>query len=258
MKLSISVQRISVALTVPLLGACSLVNSKVDCAEQEPYHAAREVGPLMVAEGQTAPRQRLDRRIPDIRRSGQEEIGRCLELPPNVLSNESRLAIADAGAPAQDARTGSNRIEPWPELASGSWVSIDPLGGADLRAQLQPGLPAWRIHDLLQGWAGAWSRQEVDPYFAFYAGSFLPEDGQSWSQWRNDRMALVVGQSEVDVSVYGAEAQIVGTDAVAVRFTERYLADGSASVSRKEMVLVREGDVWSINRERRAGSPDSP
>lgn len=242
----------------PLLGACSLLNREVDCSEREPYHVAREVGPLMVPEGQTAPRQRPDRRIPDIKSTDEAEFGRCLELPPSVLSNESRLAIAEAGVPVERQAAGRSRVEPWPQLATSGWVSIDPLDGADLRKPLQPGLPAWRIHDLLQDWAAAWTRQEVDPYFAFYAGSFVPENGQNWSQWRNDRLALVVGQPEVDVSVYGAEALVVGTDALAVRFTERYRAASTASVARKEMILVREGDVWSIKRERQVESPPAP
>lgn len=243
------------ALVLPLLGGCQLLNSELDCAEPEPYHYAREAAPLSVADNQVTPPQRADRRIPEIKPPANAEIGRCLKLPPNVLSNESKLALADSGVKTGREKSGSNQVLPWPELTSGRWINIDPLAGANLEVQLQPGLPAWRIHDLLQNWADAWSRQEVDPYFAFYAGTFLPENGQNWSQWRNDRLAQVVGVEGVDVSVYGTEAQVLGADRVAVRFTERYRAAENASVTRKEMILVREGDVWSIKRERGAGQP---
>lgn len=234
---------------LPLLSGCGLVSSSIDCNEQQPYFIAQEVGPLQVPEGMSAPQQRLDKRIPEIRPEAGTAIGRCLEKPPLVLSNETVLALGE-NRKAANARGATASIRPWPELAEDGWSSIDPLEGADLRSQLQPGLPAWRIHDLLNGWAQAWSDQESDPYFAYYAGSFMPEEGQSWSEWRNRRLARVVGEANVDVSIYGASAQVVGTDTVAVRFTERYQSDSGASVSRKEMILVREGDVWSIKRER--------
>ncbi len=236
-------------LGLPLLGGCGLVSSAIDCDEQQPYYLAREVAPLQVPEGMSAPQQRPDRRIPEIRSEAGTVMGRCLEKPPQVLSNETVMAM---GKNRKTTRAGSatGSIRPWPELAEDGWRSIDPLEGADLRAQLQPGLPAWRIHDLLNGWAQAWSDQEGDPYFAYYAGSFIPEDGQSWSEWRNQRLARVVGEANVDVSIYGTSAQVAGTDTLAVRFTERYQSDSGTRVNRKEMILIREGDVWSIKRER--------
>lgn len=239
----------ALVITIPLTAGCQLLGENIDCAETEPYHFAQEVGPLKAPEGLDVPNQRADRRVPEVGAAEGKAIGKCLERPPTVLSNESQIALREAGLRAK--KSGDNEaIRPWPELGDASWTSIDALAGADLQAPLQPGLPAWRIHDLLNDWAGAWSDQASDAYFAFYAGSFLAEDGQSWSEWRNDRLARIIGEANVDVSVYGSEAQVVGTDTIAVRFTERYMADSGTSVTRKQMLLVREGDVWSIKRER--------
>lgn len=239
------------ALTImlPILAGCQLIGDKNDCEGTEPYHFAQEAAPLKAPDGLTLPDQRADRRIPAVGAAAGKAVGKCLERPPVVLSNESQIALKEAGVRA--GKAGETAVvRPWPELAEDRWTNIDVLAGADLQAPLQPGLPAWRIHDLLQAWGGAWSEQESDAYFAFYAGSFLPGDGLTWAEWRNQRLARVIGEANVDVSVYGTEAQVVGTDSVAVRFTERYRADSGTVVTRKQMMLIREGDVWSIKRER--------
>jgi len=238
-----------VAITVPALAGCQLIRDDIDCAATEPYHFAQEVGPLNAPEGTSLPNQRADRRVPAVSDAASKSIGKCLERPPVVLSNESQLALKEAGLKAK-ASGDSQAVQPWPALTEDRWASIDPLDGANLQTPLQPGLPAWRIHDLLQDWATAWSEQESDAYFAFYAGSFSAEDGMSWASWRNQRLGRIIGEANVDVSVYGAAAQVVGQDRVAVRFTERYRADSGTAVTRKEMLLIREGDVWSIKRER--------
>lgn len=239
----------ALAILIPMASGCQLIRDNVDCEATEPYHFAQEVAPLSAPEGLTLPTQRADRRVPESGASAGKMVGKCLARPPVVLSNESQLALKEAGLKARKA--GENvAVRPWPVLADDRWTSIDALEGADLGVPLQPGLPAWRIHDLLQAWARAWSEQESDAYFAFYAGSFLAEDGMSWADWRNERLGKIIGEANVDVSVYGAQAQVVGTDSVAVRFTERYLADSGTTVTRKEMLLIREGDVWSIRRER--------
>lgn len=249
MKLAKSRVLLALVTTAPFAGGCLLIGDNEDCEAVDPYHTAREAAPLTVPAGMTAPDQRADRRVPEVGAAAGTEIGRCLSRPPVVLSNESQLALKEAGLRAQKGGE-QQAIKAWPELADDKWVSIDALEGADLQRPLQPGLPAWRIADLLQDWAAAWSKQESDAYFAFYAGSFAADDGKSWAQWRNERLGRVVGEANVDVSVYGAEAQVVGTDSVAVRFTERYRASSGTAVTRKEMLLIREGDVWSIRRER--------
>lgn len=239
----------ALVILIPMTSGCLLVRDNVDCEATEPYHFAQEVAPLSAPEGLALPSQRPERRVPDTGAAAGKVVGKCLSRPPSVLSNESQIALKDAGLKARKA--GDNQaVRPWPALADDRWTSIDALDGADLKAPLQPGLPAWRIHDLLQAWASAWSEQESDAYFAFYAGSFLADDGMSWADWRNERLGKIIGEANVDVSVYGAEAQVVGTDSVAVRFTERYRADSGTTVTRKEMLLIREGDVWSIRRER--------
>ncbi|NNF52728.1 MAG: hypothetical protein HKN59_09850 [Gammaproteobacteria bacterium] len=239
------------AINIPVLAGCALIRDDIDCEATEAYHFAREVGPLNAPEGVSLPSQRADRRVPAVGEGAGKSIGKCLERPPTVLSNESQVALREAGLNAN--KSGDSQVvRAWPEMAEDRWTSIDALAGADLQKPLQPGLPAWRIHDLLQDWARAWSEQESDAYFAFYAGSFLAEDGMSWASWRNERLGRIIGAANVDVSVYGAEVQVVGPDNIAVRFTERYRADSGTAVTRKQMLLIREGDVWSIKRERPA------
>ncbi len=240
-----------VLAAVPLLSACLGLGGGDDCAGPQLYQSAREVGPLRAPEGLSLPAQRSDRRIPEIRAAADGEPGRCLDQPPQVLSNESVLALA---APKPGKRAAAPRAtQPWPEAPDTAWISIDPLEGADLAAPLRQGLPAWQVHDTLQGWAKAWSRQEAEPYFAFYAGNFVPEGGLSWSDWKKQRTQQVTGQTGLDVSIYGEQAQALGPDRVFVRFTERLRSDAGANVSKKEMLLIREGDVWSILREREGG-----
>lgn len=219
-----------------------------DCESPQPYQSARQLGGLTAPEGLVVPEQRADRRIPEVS-AGSQAIGRCLERPPQVLSNETVLALAERGVAARTAAT-SEAADRWPAAEPSAWVSIDPLEGADLTQPIGSRVPAWQIHDTLQAWASAWSRQETDPYFAFYAGSFRPEGGQTWSEWRNRRTSEVAGVGEVDVSVYGAQAQAVGPEKALLRFTERYRSGAGARVSRKEMLMIREADVWSIQRER--------
>ncbi len=234
---------------LPFAAGCQLVRGDVDCLAPKAYQSAREAGPLRAPEGLNVPAQRPDRRIPDINPSAGSDAGRCLDQPPQVLSNETVLALADPKARKKRPEAARPAL-PWPEVPATGWISIDPLEGADLSSPLRTGLPAWQVHDTLQAWADAWSRQETEPYFAFYAGNFVPDGGVSWPEWKAQRRGKVVGESGVDVSVYGGQAQALGPERVIVRFTERYRSDAGATVRRKEMLMVREGDVWSILRER--------
>jgi ketosteroid isomerase-like protein len=109
-----------------------------------------------------------------------------------------------------------------------------------------PGAPQAEISSAVQAWAQAWSRKDLDTYFAAYTPDYT--GGQSRDAWREDRRSKILGKSSIKVNISDLVVTVSGGRATA-RFRQAYAADSLSVSSRKTLTLVRNGDKWLIEKE---------
>jgi tetratricopeptide (TPR) repeat protein len=109
-----------------------------------------------------------------------------------------------------------------------------------------PGAPQAEVSSAVQAWAQAWSRKDLDTYFAAYTPDYA--GGQSRDAWREDRRSKILGKSSIKVNISDLVITVSGTRATA-RFRQAYAADSLSVSSRKTLTLVRNGDKWLIEKE---------
>ncbi len=107
---------------------------------------------------------------------------------------------------------------------------------------------------IVQDWAAAWSRKEVDTYLSYYADDFTPADGQSRSDWAALRRARIDERRHIAVSVAAPHIDIAG-DTATVVFQQKYVSDNLTETSRKTLVLVQQGGGWKIRQENSGKTP---
>lgn len=100
----------------------------------------------------------------------------------------------------------------------------------------------------LQGWAKAWSRQDVDQYLGYYASSFTPPSGLKRRDWEKQRRTRINAPKSIEVAVSGVKTEIDGNQA-RVTFKQSYRADRITKRTSKKLVLQKRNDQWLITQE---------
>jgi len=104
----------------------------------------------------------------------------------------------------------------------------------------------------VNGWAKAWSEQDVKTYLNYYANDFDTPKGESRKDWATERQQRIEGKSHIEVKVESPQVSINGNSAT-VKFRQIYTSDRLKADSRKVLVLTKQGGKWQIKQER-AGS----
>lgn len=102
----------------------------------------------------------------------------------------------------------------------------------------------------LQGWASAWSAQQVDLYLSFYAADFQPARGLSRSRWAQQRSRRLRRPAWVKVTLNNFQILPTGEGLARVRFLQHYQSDRYQDRSKKEIVLKSSPEGWRILSER--------
>lgn len=108
------------------------------------------------------------------------------------------------------------------------------------------------IENLVQAWAGAWSKQDIKAYLNFYASNFDPGN-QSRAAWEADRRARIGGKARISVTVSNLAISVKSANAASVKFRQSYKSDRLNSLTSKTLVLERKGDGWRIVAEKAGG-----
>lgn len=95
-------------------------------------------------------------------------------------------------------------------------------------------------------WASAWSRKDMDAYFAAYTPSF--SGGKSRKAWEDERRARITGKRSISVVLTDFETKLQGDKAV-VQFRQSYSADALKVSSRKTLEMVQVSGRWLIQKE---------
>lgn len=100
----------------------------------------------------------------------------------------------------------------------------------------------------IMSWAGVWSRQDVTGYIASYVDGYSPP-GKSHAQWVRDRRVRLTRPAFIKVDLSNFEYFILDSTHIAVHFKQKYARKNYHDQEQKELILVRQGDGWKIEKE---------
>ena len=106
------------------------------------------------------------------------------------------------------------------------------------------------ITAVLNDWAKAWSRRDVDAYLSFYAKSFRPPTGQSRTEWEKSRKERLLASRSISVAVGNLQVRFSNDREAAVTFRQSYRSDKLTATTTKQMEFVKSGDRWLIQKEK--------
>lgn len=95
-------------------------------------------------------------------------------------------------------------------------------------------------------WASAWSRKDLESYFASYTPEF--SGGKTRKAWEEERRARITGKRSISVVLTDFQTSLKGDKAV-VQFRQSYTADTLKVSSRKTLEMVRVSGRWLIQKE---------
>jgi tetratricopeptide (TPR) repeat protein len=101
----------------------------------------------------------------------------------------------------------------------------------------------------VEGWARAWSNNDVDGYLAFYAKGFRTPRGLSRANWERERRERIAKPRRIEVRVIEPEISRLEGNRVRVVFRQDYRSDTLRSQIGKSLTLVRVGERWLIEQE---------
>jgi len=102
-------------------------------------------------------------------------------------------------------------------------------------------------------WAGAWSKQNVETYLAFYAQDFKTPKGEARSEWEAVRRQRISGPKKIEVAVESPKVTLRDQNNAVVSFQQMYRSDNLNIKSSKTLVMVRSDGRWLIQQERAGG-----
>ncbi|MCH9647267.1 MAG: TIGR02266 family protein [Deltaproteobacteria bacterium] len=110
--------------------------------------------------------------------------------------------------------------------------------------------PERLLLSIVEGWADAWSSQDVDSYLSFYSDRFRPSRGLSLVDWRKQRRTRLRRPSFVSVTVSSPTVSAQSNGNMEVRFVQTYRSNTLDDTVWKILEFAQEGESWKILRER--------
>ncbi len=107
--------------------------------------------------------------------------------------------------------------------------------------------------DLVQvvnAWAAAWSKRNVDAYLAFYAKDFKTPKGEARAAWEEGRRTRILAPKSISVKVEGAKVSMGSDKQASVTFRQKYKSDTISANGMKTLVLVKTDAGWRIQQEK--------
>jgi tetratricopeptide (TPR) repeat protein len=163
------------------------------------------------------------------------------------------IAVASASATPPPAPAPAPAPTPKPVPAPTPVVAAAPAPApkaapapAPTAAEAKADAREKEVESAIKSWAAAWSKKDLDGYFAAYARDFSP--GKSHSAWEQERRSRIVGKRNISVKLSNISIEINGNKAFA-HFRQEYKADSLSVGSTKKLDLVRSGNTWLIVKE---------
>lgn len=151
--------------------------------------------------------------------------------PPKVIPKTEIIAKIESSkaSPKPEPKTAEKPTTPKPENS----------GEADKKSVL----------NTVNGWANAWSTQDMKGYLGYYGNDFQTPKGISRKAWADERHARIEGKNKIDIKIESPQVAIAGNTAT-VKFRQSYISNRFTANSRKTLVLMKQGGKWQIQQER--------
>ncbi len=151
---------------------------------------------------------------------------------------------APAPSPAQKP-TPTPPPAPTPAPAPAPAVKSAPTP-APVAVEAKVDASARDVESALNAWASAWSKKDLNRYFAAYSRDF--DGGKTRKAWEQERRDRIQGKRSISVKLSNIDVTVNGNKATA-RFRQEYKADSLSVSSGKRLDLVRSGGDWVIVKE---------
>lgn len=163
--------------------------------------------------------------------------------PPTVVAKAPEPAKpAPAAAAPAPAPVPAPAPAAAPQVAKAEPVKPEPKPAQNGNAERDDVLKA------VNGWARAWSAQDVKTYLNYYGNEFQTPNGQPRKAWEDDRRARIVGKGSISVKIESPKVTVNGNTAT-VRFHQVYVSDRLTANTRKTLVLAKHSGKWQIKQE---------
>lgn len=187
----------------------------------------------------------------------------AVEAPVQVAAAAPQVEPAPVAAPApgpasaapEPAAPAAPAIEPTPVVADPA-PAPEPVAAAAPVAPAAEEPPAARVPEALrlavvtalQGWAQAWSQQNVEAYLAYYDAAYVPE-GMARHAWEDERRSRLSRPAWIKVELEDVQVEAPAPDAVVVSLRQRYAAPGYKDTTLKRLELALRDGNWMITSE---------
>jgi len=103
----------------------------------------------------------------------------------------------------------------------------------------------------VNGWASAWSSQNVGAYLGYYAREFTPPKGETRSAWEKTRRARISAPKSIQITLSSTKVKLEKDgDRASVTFRQGYEAGALVNTTTKTLDMVKVGKRWLIAEER--------
>jgi hypothetical protein len=107
------------------------------------------------------------------------------------------------------------------------------------------------INKTIQGWAFAWSSQDVPGYLAFYADEFTPDNPQlSRSTWAVQREERLLKPGKIELGLSNIEIYLDEVPVKRAEFEQTYKSDVYQDKVLKSLEFIEQDGEWKIRSER--------
>jgi len=177
----------------------------------------------------------------------RELVGGTAPAATVVAAAKPPVVVAAAPAPAPSpAAKEPAKVEP-AKPAVVAAVEPKPVAAPEKPAAS----PNAEILESVNGWAKAWSAQNVDAYLAYYGKDFKAPGGESRAEWEKARRARISAPKSISVKVEGPKISLSGDGQASVTFRQGYSSDVlKGANTTKTLVLAKSDGRWLIQQER--------
>ena len=160
---------------------------------------------------------------------------------PRTVKPASTVVAAVEAKPPVELKP-EPRVEPRPEPKPEPKPAVEtarPAAGGEID-----------VVQVVNAWALAWSKKDVDGYLAFYAGDFKTPNGEARSAWEKSRRQRINAPKSISVTIQSPKVSVTG-DRASVTFRQGYRSDVlPARTSTKTLLLAKANGRWMIQQEK--------
>ena len=184
--------------------------------------------------------------------------GKALQLDSSNTGAQNKLSLVRelVREPAQKPVAAAPVAKEPPAPAAKEPAQKEPPAQVAAVAPKAPEKPAAdanaEVLQALNGWAQAWTKQDVDSYLGYYAKDFKTPGGEGRDAWEKTRRERISGAKSIQVGVDSPKVTMRSADEASVSFRQTYRSDKLKSQNRKTLELVKADGRWLI-REEKAG-----